>query len=179
MANKPISSADIEPKHNLSIMFESFLAKLRDFLDKIAPSPETLATREALDLQSACCSLLMEVVRLDSANAEQKREAVSRAMRQQFGIPDEQLVPMIENIGRPENRLTSYYRPAALINKRFGLARKAQFVEQLWRVAVIDGKIDMYEDHLVRKFSDLLHVPHSDFILAKNRAQASHEGQAN
>jgi uncharacterized tellurite resistance protein B-like protein len=175
MASQPISSADLEPKPNHSILFESFLAKLGDIIDKLSPSPETLAARAALDLQQACCGLLMEVARLDAANAEQKREAVAKAMRQQFGIPNEQLMPMIESAGRPNNRLTSYYRPVSLINQRFEPARKAQFVEQLWRVAMIDGKIDMYEDHLVRKFADLLYVAHSDFILAKNRAQASHE----
>lgn len=179
MAKQPISPAEIEPKHSYSTLLESFQAKLRGFMESIAPSPETLAARDALNLQKACCGLLMEVARLEPANAEQKRGIVLKVMRQQFDIPDIQLLPMIENAGRPENRLTSYYRPTSLINKRFELERKARFIEQLWHVAAVDGKIDMYEDHLVRKFSDLLHVPHSDFILAKNRVQACVAAQAN
>ena len=98
-------------------------------------------------------------------------------MREQFGLADEDLLPMIESAGLLENRPTSYFKPALLINKRFGPARKAQFIEQLWRVAMVDGNIDMYEDHLVRKLSDLLYVPHADFILAKNRVQGSIEAQ--
>jgi uncharacterized tellurite resistance protein B-like protein len=160
-------------------MIESLLSKLRGLIENIAPSPETLLQRDALALQKACCGLLMEVARLDAANAEQKHKVVTQVMREQFGISDAEQAPIIEHFNRPENRLTSYFKPVVLINKRFGLARKAQFIEQLWRVAVVDGKIDMYEDHLVRKFSDLLYVPHSDFILAKNRAQASHEAKAN
>jgi len=169
----------VEPKRTYFSMFESFLAKLHGLMENIAPSPETLARRETLALQTACCGLLMEVARLDAAHAERKREIVAQVMREQFGLPDEEMAPMIENAGRPENRLTSYFKPVRLINKHFELPRKAHFIEQLWRVAMVDGNIDMYEDHLVRKFADLLYVPHTDFILAKNRVQASVEAQAN
>jgi uncharacterized tellurite resistance protein B-like protein len=159
-------------------MLESLLARLRAVIDNIAPSAETLARRETATLQKACCALLMEVARLDSAGADQKRKVVSQALREQFAIPDEDLAPMIANAGRAENRLTSYYRPVALINKRFAAEQKAQLIEQLWRVAMADGKIDMFEDQLVRKLADLLYVPHTDFILAKHRVQNGGEALA-
>ena len=37
----------------------------------------------------------------------------------------------------------------------------------LWRVAVADGEISKYEDYLIRKIADLIHLPHSEFIRAK------------
>lgn len=49
--------------------------------------------------------------------------------------------------------------------------RKLRFIEQLWRVAMADGNIDIYEEHLVRELADLLYVPHTDLILAKHRVQ--------
>jgi uncharacterized tellurite resistance protein B-like protein len=159
-------------------MLESLLAKLRGVIDDIAPSPETLARREASALQKACCSLLIEVARLDSAGADEKRKAVSLALREQFALPDEDLAPMIANAGRAENRLTSYYGPVALINKRYVPEQKVLFIEGLWRVAIADGKIDMYEEQLVRKLADLLYVPHTDFILAKHRVQNGSEAPA-
>jgi uncharacterized tellurite resistance protein B-like protein len=158
-------------------MIETLLTKLRSLLESIAPGPETLAKRNARDLQEACCSLLMEVARLDASNSDEKNRMAEQAMRDQFDIPDEALTALIETTTRPENRLTSYFKPVAIINRYFGIERKARFIEQLWRVAMVDGKIDMYEDHLVRKLSDLLYVPHADFILAKNRVQASIEFQ--
>jgi uncharacterized tellurite resistance protein B-like protein len=36
----------------------------------------------------------------------------------------------------------------------------------------------MDEDQLVRKLADLLHVPHTDFILAKHRVQNGGEALA-
>jgi len=152
-------------------MLASITAKLRGLIEDLAPSPETRARREALALQAACCGLLMEVACLDSPAAERKRKAVSQAMQEEFGIQNEELAPMMTSASRPENRLTSYYAPVALINKDYALEQKVQFIERLWRVAMADGNIDMYEEQLVRKLADLLYVPHADFILAKHRVQ--------
>ncbi len=154
-------------------MLDALIAKLCDFVDDVAPSREVLARREASALQRACCGLLTEVARLDSAGAQGKRKAVLLAMRELFDIRDEEIETMIESAGRQENRLTSYFRPVALINKRYPYEKKSRFVELLWRVAVADGNIDMYEDQVVRKLADLLYVSHSDFILAKRRVEKS------
>jgi uncharacterized tellurite resistance protein B-like protein len=152
-------------------MLEPLLAKIRSVIGDISPSPETLARRETLALQDACCALLMEVARLDSAGIEPKREAAAQAMRELFAVTDAELAAMIADTGRPETRLTSYFRPVALINRRFAPEQKVRFIERLWRIAAADGGIDMYEDQLVRKLADLLYVEHADFILAKRRVQ--------
>lgn len=157
-------------------MLDSLLTKMRGVIESVAPSAETLAQREAVTAQKACCSLLMEVARLDGQGAERKRETVAQAMREQFGISNVALAPMIADAGRPENRLTSYYKPVALINRRWGPDEKVRFIERLWRVAKADGEIDIYEEQLVRKLADLLYVRHSDFILAKRRVQNGGEG---
>ena len=44
-------------------------------------------------------------------------------------------------------------------------------VELLWRVAYADGNLDKYEEHLVRRIADLIHVPHSVFIRMKHKAR--------
>jgi uncharacterized tellurite resistance protein B-like protein len=36
-------------------------------------------------------------------------------------------------------------------------------------MAFADGNIDKYEEHVVRKISDLIHISHNDFIQSKLR----------
>jgi uncharacterized tellurite resistance protein B-like protein len=152
-------------------MFEKFQSKLHDFVESIAPSPETRMRQEMAALQQACCQLLMEVARIDETNAQQKRDVIAQLMREQFDLSRAELDAMIDTTSRPENRLTAYYDQVKLINERFDSARKTRFIEQLWRIAAVDGDIDMYEDSLVRTLAELLYVSHSDFILAKNRVR--------
>ena len=45
-----------------------------------------------------------------------------------------------------------------------------RLLEALWRVADADAAMHKYEEHLIRRVADLLHVPHSGFIAAKLRA---------
>ena len=51
-------------------------------------------------------------------------------------------------------------------------------VELLWRVAYADGDLDKYEEHLVRRIADLIHVPHSVFIRMKHKAGGKRDGAA-
>jgi len=150
-------------------MVNSFLLKLREAIERVAPSAETVAQREAGAFQAARCGLLMEVARLDSPNIDRKREAVAVAMRERFSLRETELARVIADAQRSENRLTSYFEPVALLNRRLSPAEKVTFIEQLWRVALADGDIDAYEDDLVSKLADLLYVEHADFILAKHR----------
>ena len=41
----------------------------------------------------------------------------------------------------------------------------------LWKIAFINNGLDKYEDHLVRKVSDLLYISHSDNMLLRNKAK--------
>ena len=38
----------------------------------------------------------------------------------------------------------------------------------MWKIAFADDNLDKYEEHLIRKVSDLIHVSHSDYITQKN-----------
>jgi uncharacterized tellurite resistance protein B-like protein len=64
---------------------------------------------------------------------------------------------------------TDYFQFTSLINKEYSLEQKVRLIESLWKIAFIDGVLDMNEEYLVRKIADLLHVPHTAFIMAKNR----------
>ena len=47
------------------------------------------------------------------------------------------------------------------------VSERCTLIEQLWDIAYADGVIDKYEEAAIRKVSELLYVPHSDFIKAK------------
>ena len=53
------------------------------------------------------------------------------------------------------------------INGAYTPEQKVRLVEVLWRIAYANESLHKYEEHMVRKVADLLHVPHSAFIAAK------------
>lgn len=50
-----------------------------------------------------------------------------------------------------------------------------QLVEPMWHIAFSDGELDKYEDYLIRKITELIHVSHGDFIRCKLKAAAQHQ----
>ena len=62
---------------------------------------------------------------------------------------------------------TSLYEFTRLINDDYDYKQKVELIENMWRIAFSDNNLDKYEDHLIRKISDLIYVSHSDFIKAK------------
>ncbi|WP_197476224.1 TerB family tellurite resistance protein, partial [Oleiphilus sp. HI0043] len=57
-----------------------------------------------------------------------------------------------------------------LINKKFDSDSKYRLILAMWKIAYADSDIDRYEEHLIRKVSDLIYIPHTLFIKAKHEA---------
>jgi len=119
----------------------------------------------------ATAALLIEMSRADFKVSEQEYEAVIQAVRRVFGLDPSQTQELVALAEKEADQATSLYQFTALINDCFSPAQKAHVVELLWEVAYADGRLDKYEEHLVRKIADLIHVPHREFIQAKHRVQ--------
>ena len=119
----------------------------------------------------ATAALLVEVMRADYEVRPEERDAVLRALGAAFDdlSPDETR-DLLARAEEHADDATSLYEFTRHINRQLDHAQKAHVVELLWRVAYADGDLDKYEEHLVRRIADLIHVPHSVFIRMKHNA---------
>ena len=65
------------------------------------------------------------------------------------------------------SQATSLYEFTRLINDEYDYDEKLRLIENMWRIAFSDDELDKYEEHLIRKVSELIYVSHSDFIRLK------------
>jgi uncharacterized tellurite resistance protein B-like protein len=120
--------------------------------------------------QLATAALLIEMTRADHDVKSVERSAVTLAVQRAFGLDAEQTEELVALGEQEADAATSLYEFTRLINRHFDPKQKEHIVELLWHVALADGEIDKYEDHLVRKVADLIYVPHMSFIRAKHKA---------
>jgi uncharacterized tellurite resistance protein B-like protein len=118
----------------------------------------------------ATAALLIEMTRADHDVKSVERSAVTQAVQRAFGLDAEQTDELVALGEQEADAATSLYEFTRLINRHFDVKQKEHIVELLWHVALADGEIDKYEDHLVRKVADLIYVPHLSFIRAKHKA---------
>lgn len=120
----------------------------------------------------AAATLLAEVARVDHDVKDADLAAARESLQQLFALEPEKADALLAHALRPENRPTSYHAIVSVLNRALSMADKVRLIEHMWRVAHVDREIDMYEDHLVRKISDLLYLSHTDFIHARHRARS-------
>jgi len=149
------------------------LDKIKRFFDeKLLPSDRNdYSDNNARSLQFAMAALLLELSRADFDADDQERDLIMSLLRDTFALDEADLLELLELAGAASDEANDVFQFTQLVNQHYSHDDKIHLVEQLWRVAFADGRLDKYEEQFIRKLSGLLHVAHSDFIKAKLRAR--------
>ena len=124
-------------------------------------------------LQLATVALFLEMMQMDDRVEVEEQNIILSLITQNFSITTEQSTSLLQLAEQQQTQATDYYQFTSLINKEYSQEQKVRLIESLWKIAFIDGILDIQEEYLVRKIADLLYVPHSAFIMAKNRVATS------
>ena len=122
-------------------------------------------------LQIATVALFLEMMTMDDKVEPEEQEIILSLIHQNFSLTAEQSTSLLELAEQQRKQATDYFQFTSLINKEYSLEQKVRLIESLWKIAFIDGVLDINEEYLVRKIADLLHVPHTAFIMAKIRVE--------
>lgn len=137
-------------------------------------SPGRAAPSEEL----AVALLLLELARSDFDFALVEGDKIRELLRQRYGLDEVQCEALLAQARSAGEQAVSLYDYVKTLNDRLDPAGKRALMEMLWQVAYADGRLDKYEEHLLRKLAGLLYVSDQDFIRAKlaveeGRRQAS------
>ena len=146
------------------------LNTIKQFFEKnIQTAPETSKEISEHSLQLATAALMIEMMRADAEISDEEQKSITNTIRTRFSMSKEETETIL-NLAEDEiSRATGYFEFTSLINKGYSYEQKIKVVEHLWEVAFSDAILDKYEEHMVRKIADLIHVSHKDFIDAKLR----------
>lgn len=122
-------------------------------------------------LRLATAALLVEMTRADTVVKAEERAAVDQALRELFELDEKQVRDLVALAEQEVTESSSLFQFTSLIDKQFSYEQKVAVVEMMWRVAFSDACKDQYEEYLVRKVADLLHVAHRDFIRARHHVE--------
>ncbi len=128
------------------------------------------AAEDGEGFRLAVAALMVEVLRADHETDDAERRQVIESIGRQLGLGESDGRELLELAERRVDASHDLYQFTSLVNRACSEEEKLRLVEQLWRVAGADSVIHKYEEHLIRRIADLLHVPHRAFIVAKLRA---------
>ena len=119
----------------------------------------------------ACIALLLETSMADNILDESELMALKNTLQKDFQINEDEIDELIDLAKENVEDSTSLYEFTRDINDNFDAAERVKLIESMWKIAYADGNIDKYEEHIIRKVSNLIYVAHSDFIKAKLSAK--------
>ena len=143
------------------------IRKIKDLITKISNKEEIEESSNLLQLDRACAALLIEIAFADKNFDEREKESLKESLLKSYAIDVETINEIINDAEKTVEESTSLYEYTRIVNDEFEYPQKLNLLENLWKVAYADETLDKYEEHLLRKISDLIHISHSDYINVK------------
>lgn len=149
------------------------IVKIRQFFEQYIIVTESIS-EEALEhqLQLACAALMIEVLYADHSVDQSEFDTLRRTLQDNFDLSNDEAQNLIQLAEEERAEATDYYQFTSLINEFYTQQQKRELVTRLWQMAYADHTVHKFEEHLVRRLADLLHVPHSAFMQSKHMASA-------
>ena len=114
---------------------------------------------EISDEALAVLALLVEAANIDQVFEEKEKNIITGIIQKQFSINNINLIE--ENIDeinkdlRDSGDLVSHTKK---IKNEWSINKRKNIIEMLWKIIIADGRIDDYENALIRKLSGLLYI---------------------
>ena len=143
-----------------------------NFFKKIFQTEESeVLTVDDKTSTKACIALLLETSMADEVLDESELMTLKKTLQKDFQVNEDEIDELIDLAKENVEDSTSLYEFTRDINDNFDADERVKLIESMWKIAYADGNIDKYEEHIIRKVSNLIYVAHSDFIKAKLSAK--------
>ena len=146
------------------------LKKIKEHISNLSNEPSEKADQEQKDIEiinNACAALLIETALADKVFNEEEMISMKQTLNKVYKVDKQDIEELINESKKKVSESTSLYEYTRLINDLCNYEDKIRLISNLWSIAFADQHLDKYEEYLIRKISDLLHVSHKDFIQQK------------
>ena len=141
--------------------------KIKDLITRFNTKEETTEESSSNLLDNACAALLVEIAFADKDFDETEKTSLKQSLIETYAVDESDIEEIIKDAEETVSESTSLYGYTRVVNDEFEYEDKLSLLKNLWKVAYADGNLDKYEEHLIRKISDLIRISHTDYINIK------------
>ena len=121
----------------------------------------------------ALSCLLVEAALVDENFGEDEKKVIFNILKKQFNNESNNsinkiITEAIDSFNNSSDLITHTKK----IKENWKLDDRINIIEMLWKVCLVDGQLEPYEDMLIRRISGLIYVDDKSRNLAKKRALA-------
>ena len=125
------------------------------------------------DYRLAAVALLIHAALIDGAMSDAERNRLVGVIMLRFGLDESAAHELVSAAMQAEQQAVDLYRFTSLINRSLDDSGRQQVIEMMWQIAHADGRVTEFEDNLIWRAADLLHVPSQARIALRQRVAES------
>jgi uncharacterized tellurite resistance protein B-like protein len=149
------------------------LQSFKRFLSDLAVGQKDQSRFEAGDYRLAAAALLIHAAMIDGEMSETERTRLVAVIMLRFGLDETAAHELVTAATAAEQRAVDLYRFTSLLNRSLDEGGRQQIIEMMWQIAHADGRVTEFEDNLIWRAADLLHVPSQARIALRRRVAES------
>lgn len=145
---------------------------LKRLLQVFSPSMEQDTSSRIDRIPLAAAVLLLEVAHADNDYHANEEALIGSLLKEHFSVADELLSELLELAEETRNNSSDLHQFTRDINKAFTQPEKEQIIEAIWKLVYADGRLDHFEEALMRQLGTLIGLSHRQLIEAKLKVKS-------
>ncbi len=132
---------------------------LSKFIGEITGAEKESASFDETETRLAAAALLVHVVVSDSEFNPAENERLRQVLSYRFAMEPGDAEKLIEAATRADNEAVDLYQFTSVLNRLLDDEGRKRIVEMMFEVAYADGQLSEFEDNVVWRAAELLHIP--------------------
>lgn len=142
---------------------------LKRLLQVFAPTTEADKSSQIDRVPLAAAVLLLEVAHTDGEFHASEEALIGTLLKEHFSVADDLLAELLQLAEHTRVNSSDLHQFTREINKAYSQSEKEQIIEAIWQLVYADGRLDHYEEALMRQLGSLIGLSHRQLIEAKLR----------
>jgi uncharacterized tellurite resistance protein B-like protein len=155
------------------------LRSLGDFISEITGGTRDPARFEDTDYRLAAAALLVHVAVTDANFDEQEQARLKELLAERFQLGADEVDALIESAVSADREAVDLYQFTSLLNRACDEEARRKVVEMMFQVAYADGQLSEFEDNIVWRASELMHVPSRERVTIRAQVRAQNAQDEN
>jgi uncharacterized tellurite resistance protein B-like protein len=139
------------------------LKRLLQVFAPVLDEPKLSAERIPL----AAAVLLLEVAHSDGLFLNEEAQLIGQLLQKHFHVSADALADLLTLAEETRQNTYDLHQFTRELNKAFSQPEKEQIIRAVWQLVYADGRLDRFEEALMRQIGSLIGLSHRQLIEAK------------
>ncbi len=144
---------------------------ISEFVAEITGGQRHPARFEDGDYRLAAAALLVHVATLDQDFNEDERTKIKDALVDRFELTRDEAEKLMSAAVDADRKAVDLYHFTSVLNHVLDDEARKRIIEMMFEVAFVDGKLSEFEDNVVWRASELLHVTPRERVELRRRVR--------